>query len=262
MLARPSEHRSHTNMKKKRHPKSVAERVDLREQTFNGRESGPIDRVQLPVENITTLHGIVLDLDLGLLRADGPAPLDLSGPEEYARATLLPMLSRHPALRGAEVRDTGRNLHTIVWLDPPIEFQDDGQRRRWAGIVRAVQAALPIDPDQPGITALTRPVGSVNGKTGREVRVLRPGTPVPADEVLRLYDRLARSPFRTVMEILLGSDRVSPCPCCRAEGSSLAALDREGRCYGSCGRVRLERLYDAYLIPRTPASKEDAHGVG
>jgi hypothetical protein len=248
-------------MKKASSNNSPAGPIDLREQPYNAREVGPVDRVQLPVENITSLHGIIFDIDRDHFRDVERAQRELSSPKPFALRTLVPMLDRHPALRGAEVRDTGRNLHAIVWFDEPVVFVDDGLRRRWAGHVRVVQAALPIDPDQPGITALTRPVGSVNGKTGRTVGIIRPGTPVPAAEVLGLYDQLARSPFRTVMGILLGAGRVSPCPICRVEGSSLSALDREGRCYGSCGKVKLERLYDVFLAPRSPASKEGDHAI-
>jgi hypothetical protein len=232
------------------------DQVDRREQPYNGRETGPIQRVQLATDNITELHAIVLDLDLHLIRTDCPVPVTTTGPSEFHKTTLGPMLDRHPALAGAEVRDSGRGVHVIIWFDEPVTFETDGERRRWAGIVEVVQAALPIDPDQPGITTLTRPIGSLNGKTNREVTCLRPGTPVPIAEVLRLYDQMVRSPFRTVMGILLGADRMSPCPVCQAEGTSLSALDQVGRCYGSCGTVKLERLYDLFLAPRTAKGKE------
>jgi hypothetical protein len=232
------------------------DQVDRREQPYNGRETGSIQQVQRATDNITELHGIVFDIDLHLLRTDGPVPVTTTGPGEFHKTTVGPMLDRHPALAGAEVRDSGCGVHVIVWFDDPVIFETDGERRRWAGIVQAVQAALPIDPDQPGITALTRPLGSINGKTGREVTRLRTGTPVPVAEVLRLYDQMLRSPFRTVMGILLGADRVSPCPICGAEGTSLSALDQSGRCYGACGTVKLERLYDLFLAPRTAKGKE------
>jgi hypothetical protein len=232
------------------------DQIDRREQPYNGRETGPITRVQLSTDNITTLHGIVYDIDLHLLRPDGPMPGANTSPKQFFRKTLGPILDRHPALAGAEVRDTGRNVHVITWLDVPCVFGTDGERRRWAGIVQVVQAALPIDPDQPGITALTRPIGSINSKTGRRVELLRPGKPVPVAEVLRLYDQMARCPFRTVMGILLGGDRVSPCPVCRVEETSLSALDHVGRCCGSCGKVKLDQVYDLFLIPRAATGKE------
>ena len=90
----------------------------------------------------------------------------------------------------------------------------DGERRRWAGVVRAVQAVLPTDPDAPGITALTRPVGSFNGKNGEEVRLLQAGRGVTPVEVNALFDQLRSRPFKTVAGILFGSDKVTPCPVC------------------------------------------------
>jgi hypothetical protein len=249
-------------MEESRPDKPTGDQVDLREQLYNAREVGPIDRVQLPLENITEIHAIGFDLDLELYRPDsliGPA---LGSPAEFAEQSLVPMLARHPALRGAEVRDTGRNLHAIIWFDQPVVFQYDGIRRRWAGYVKVIQAALPIDPDMPGITALTRPVGSINGKTGRPVATLRAGTPVPVADVLALYDQMVRAPFRTVMGIIFGAERVSPCPVCGVAGSSLSALDREGRCYGNCGKVKIDRLYDTILAPRAIAAKEGGHAVG
>ena len=248
-------------MKKSSSSKRAASCIDAREQPYNSRETGPIDRVQLPVENITVLHGIVLDVDLDLYRPDGPTPLDLSSPRAFADSTLIPMLDRHAALRGAEVRDSGRNIHVIVWLAEPVVLADDGTRRRWAGMVKVIQASLPIDPDMPGITALTRPVGSINSRTNRPVAILRPGTPVPASELLKLHDQMTRTPFQAVMGILFGPDRVSPCPICRAAGSSLAALPRHGQCYGSCGKVKLERLYDVFLAPRALITVECADAI-
>jgi hypothetical protein len=144
-------------------------------------------------------------------------------------------------------------MHVLIWFAEPLVFATDGQRRRWAGIVQAVQAVLPIDPDQPGITALTRPLGSVNGKNGATVTRLKEGKPVPAERVEDLFDRLRRAPFRTVMRVLLGTERVAPCPVCRADGTSLAAMDYAGRCYGACGTVKLGRLYEVFLVPRKPA---------
>ncbi len=233
--------------------------VDLREQLFNGRETGPIGSVSLPELNITSLHAIGFDLDLNLFRADGPVSLSLGSVEEFAEQTLKPMLARHPALGGAEIRDTGRNVHAIIWFDEPVIFATDADRQRWKGIVEVIQSTLPIDPDMPGLTNLTRPIDSINGKTRRSVRTLHAGTPVPVSEVLKLYDQLVRAPFRTIAGILFGSCRISPCPCCGDAATTLTALDRHGRCYGSCGKVQLERLYEAFLAPRAIAGKEVEH---
>jgi hypothetical protein len=227
------------------------ERVDLREQLFNGRAVGPIERVQLAAVNITTLHGVLYDIDPGIFVQS----VDGEQHGAFYERVLRPMLDRHPVLAAAEVRNSGRGLHVIPWFADPVVIDSDGERRRWEGAIKVLQAALPVDPDQPGLTALTRPIGSINSKTGRAVSVLRPGTPVPVADVLGLFDQMVRAPFRTVMHILLGGDRVMPCPVCRTEGTSLTALDHVGRCYGSCGKVKVDQLYDLFLAPRKPVAK-------
>jgi hypothetical protein len=116
--------------------------------------------------------------------------------------------------------------------------------------VRALQAVLPTDPDAPGITATTRALGSINSKNGMKVTRLHRGKPVAIQAVLDFFQQLRSSPIKTVMEILFGTDRVRPCPVCGDEDSTLAALDRVGTCYGSCGKVELARLYDVFLDPR------------
>jgi hypothetical protein len=236
--------------------------VDWRKQLFNHVETGPIELVQLPAEAITRLHGILFDLDPSILRPELASGALMLDPEALFGQVVRPWLERHPALKDAEVVCSGRGLHVIPWLDRPVEFTTDGERRKWAGIVRAVQAVLPTDPDAPGITALTRPVGSVNAKNGAVVRRLKNGHPVSVDAILDLFAQMRIRPFRTVMRLLFGDERVAPCPVCRTECTSLAGLDRHGRCYGSCGTVPLFRLYDVFLLSRPPTAKQggDAHG--
>ena len=230
-------------------------RTDLREQLFNDREIGPIEQVQLPEEAITTLHAVLFDLDTPNFRSDRPGLVQASSARKLYTNTIRPMLTRHPALAGARVLDTGRGLHVVVVFDQPVRFETERERERFSGIIEVVQAALPIDPHQPGITALSRPVGSVNSKTDRPVKLLKEATPVPIAEVLRLYDQMDKAPFRTVTEILLGALRLSPCPICRADGSSLSALDRVGQCY-VCGTINLDQIYDIFLRPRSPQGKD------
>jgi hypothetical protein len=233
------------------------DRIDLREQLFNNREIGPIDQVQLPLLNITQLWGVMYDLDPPIFLPGPLTPGADSGPEAFFERTVAGWLSRHPVLEAAEVRDTGRGLHLIIRFEEPVVFRSDGEREPWSGVVAVVQAILPIDPDQPGITAVTRPIGSINSKTGREVRSLKPGKPVPVVQVERLYDQMVQAPFRTVMGVLLGAGRVSPCPICQTHGSILSALEHVGQCYGSCGKVKLERIYDLFLAPRIAKEGED-----
>jgi len=122
-------------------------------------------------------------------------------------------------------------------------------------IIQVVQAALPVDPQAPGITATTRVIGSTNGKNGARVVRLRRGQPVEVDDVLGLYETMLSAPFKTVMTILTGTDRISPCPFCSKPESTLSALDFVGNCY-TCGRVTLNQLYDLVFRPHKPTPKK------
>ena len=124
-------------------------REDTREQLFNKRETGPAKAIQLPTEAITSLHGILLDVDCKLFRSDGPIPGLERSPRSLFRKGVAEWISRDPALASAEVRATGGGVHVIIWLDPSIEFQTDQDRDRWIAMVKVLQASLPTDPDAP-----------------------------------------------------------------------------------------------------------------
>jgi hypothetical protein len=194
---------------------------------------------------------MLIDLDLRLLR---PAIVDehlqSGGPEAVYQNVISPWLERSPILRQAEVRLSGGGYHIIVRLSPAVQFADENERDRWGRYVRLLQCLLPSDPDCPGITALTRPVGSVNGKNGLTVRQLRTGEPVAPEEVIRYLDEARRAPFRTIADILFGSRKITPCPICGSTDSRLDVLDHIGICYGGCGRVRLFSLFDLFLKSR------------
>lgn len=231
------------------------DKKDLRKQLCNDRKVGPIAKVQLPTEMIARLWGILFDIDPDLFRKK-TIPADVrADPRRFYHEIVRLWLARHPALQDAEVRLSGRGLHIIIWFTEPVEFSSEADRQRWAGIVRAVQAVLPTDPDCPGITATTRALGSINSKNNAVVEQLAAGKPVEAKVVLELFEQLHRRPFRIIMAILLGSERCKPCPVCGEDGSNLSALDFVGRCYG-CGKVPLSALYDVFLRPR-PALKKD-----
>jgi hypothetical protein len=234
----------------------LEDRLDLREQLYNEREIGAYPAVQLIAEQVARLHGFFYDIDLRLLRPGPLAPGLEAGPAAYYEQTARHWLARHPVLADAEVRNSGGGLHIIPWLAEPVAVNTDGRRRRWDGIVRAVQAVLPVDPHQPGIAGLTRPIGSINSKHDAVVERLQEGQPVPVEGVEHLFEEMSRSPFRTVMTVLLGAERIRPCPVCERAGTTLSAADRVGFCYGSCGKVPLARLYDLFLAPRPATSKE------
>jgi hypothetical protein len=226
------------------------EAVDFRESLVNDRLSGIISDVSIPQDMITTLHGIMLDFDPdlydpALLPADaGQSPL------AFYERLLKPILEHHPVYGAAEVRDTGRGLHAIIWLDPPVVFKSEGDRQRWSSAVKVLQKVVPSDPHAPGITAMTRPVGSLNGKTGRQVTVLKKGHPVPQSDVLKLVEGIRAAPFEMVAKILFG-ERTSPCPVCRKTGTRLGVFKTNGLCYGGCGKVPPSSLLDVFFAQKT-----------
>jgi hypothetical protein len=248
----------------KRNQRSARDRVkaDLREQLFNEGEVGVIEEIQVSTERITAIRGILFDLDPQLYRT-GPFTCGLSeDPEILYEHVIRLWLDRHPVLRNCEVRLSGTGLHAILWFENPVPLTTAGQRGRWAGIVKVVQASLPIDPDQPGITATTRALGSTNSKNGAKVRRIRKGKPVTADDVLGLFNDMCAAPFRTVLTVLAGTGSVTPCPICGHQDTELKAQEYLGFCYGSCGKVKLEALYDSVLAPRPnnpPKKQETGH---
>jgi hypothetical protein len=222
--------------------------VDAREQLVNDGKIGRITDVSVPLEMITSLQGILLDVDpLRYRREVAPIRQD---PRKFYERTLSKMLARHPVLSKAEVRVSGQGLHVIVRLRDPVEFESDADRQRWAGMVKTIQRLLPTDPDCPGISALTRPIGSVNSKNGAVVRLLRKGQPVPVEEIIALFKETRSRPFRTIAQLLFGQEHITPCPVCALADSRLNVLDHKGSCYGHCGTVRISQLFDVFLKPR------------
>ena len=53
-----------------------------------------------------------------------------------------------------------------------------------------------------------------------------------------------------------GKRKLSPCPVCNKETSTLSALGGIGHCYGNCGKVKLEQLFDLVFAPRDKPGKE------
>jgi hypothetical protein len=225
---------------------------DLREQLVNGRGQGTFAEVQLPLERVTTLHGILLDLDPKLYRPGNPYFPPADDPRKFFE-NIAPVLDRHPLACSAQVRMTGTGLHALVLLEPPVELHSEAEQNKWASYVRVVQGTLPTDTNAPGITAVTRPVGSTNSKNGAVVEVLREGRPVTPEAVEEFVKRVCEVPFKEVAEVLCGGASVTPCPVCKANGSRLDALDQVGMCYGRCGKVSLEKVLDCVYAPQLPA---------
>ena len=238
--------------------KATDDLIDLREQLWNEGLTGPAGLIQVPTERITRLRGILLDLDPAKLIAENPWFPPADDPLQF-HANIKPVLQRHPLARHAEIRLSGTGLHGILRLDPPVELTSAAEQKWWAKLVRAVQCSLPVDPNAPGITALTRAVGSINSKNGAVVEVLEPGEPIDPACVIEFVEGLARAPFKTVAMILLGSEHLQPCPICRRDGTHLDVLDRAGKCYGHCGNVTLARVLDTIYRPIEPAQTAGSH---
>jgi hypothetical protein len=230
--------------------------LDLREALFNEGATGAAGRIQVPAERVTRLRGLMVDLDPGELVPGNPLFPPADDPAEFLRLNRA-VLDRHPLARDAEVRSSGTGLHLILWFEPAVELTGAGEQRRWDRLIRLTQATLPSDPNAPAITALTRPVGSINSRSGARVATLRPGSPIDPQRVVEFAERVRAAPFRVVADILLGGERRTPCPVCSVARSALVALDRVGKCYG-CGTVGLAAVYEAILAPEV----EDAVGDG
>jgi hypothetical protein len=236
-------------------PPGKAGQVDWREQTFNGGLAGTIEQVSTQADLITKLRMVMVDIDPKYL---APALYQTGkGSDAWClyEHTVKHWLNRHPLWTNAEVRHSGTGLHVLLHLEPFVEFESSINRDRWAAIVRALQNTLPSDPNAPCLTALTRPVDSTNSKSNRRVTQLRAGTPVSPTALLDFVDQLRLRPFATIAYILYGTDRIAPCPICKMDGNTLAALDRVGRCYARCGMVKLAQLFGTFMS--VPSAQEE-----
>jgi hypothetical protein len=225
---------------------SPQSQVDLREALYNDRAVGPVTQIALPREAVTKLHGLVVDLDANVLK-DNPWFPPAATAEEFL-AAVQPVLNRHPILRNAEIRFTGRWLHAIIMFREPVELRSAADQNRWNGIHRVLKASVPSDPAAPSLIAMTRPVGSINSKTGFAVNTLKPGEPIDAVLLQDWIAEVRNKPFETVALILFGQRRVSPCPYCLSEGSYLDLGELMGFCYGPCRRVRIKRLSEPFMF--------------
>jgi hypothetical protein len=231
--------------------------VDLREQLVNDGAIGPIEQVSLSVSLITRINGILFDIDPGLFQSSTLIPEPNVKPGEFFKRYVAQWLDRHPVLKKAEVRLSGTGLHVLLWLDQPIELKDELDRKRWAARVEVIQSALPIDPNQPGINGMTRPVGSINGKNDAEVTCLREGHKVSQDELRALVDDILRQPFKGMIQTLAGSERCE-CPLCQED--ELGASDQIGRCY-TCGKVTRDKLLGAIYAKKNGKNKGVHHAA-
>src|SRR5262249_10770925 len=157
----------------------------------------------------------------------------------------------------AEVRHTGRWLHALVLFRDGVDLHSANDQRRWVSIHRALKGSVPSDPAAPALIALTRPVGSVNGKTGGVVKTIKEGSPIDASTLLGGLEEVRKRPFETLGEILFGEKRVAPCPYCAADGSHLDVGELVGFCYGPCRRIPLKQLHQPFLKDTKVAGEKE-----
>ncbi len=242
-------------------------RDDQREALFNSGAVGNFREVMVLQYEVTQICGILFDIDSDCLRVGkiiDEMPADgVKLYERYVRS----WLENHPLLSKAEVRFSGRGVHCILHFATPVEIKSDRRREQWDTVIRAVQRSLPSDPEAPSLLAMTRPLGSVNSKTGRQVELIKEGEPVTEQEVLHFAEDLTRRGFATVTQILFGATTVSPCPfCCKVDSTLHAAaplyrtndpgVTNRGTCYG-CGKVTLTKLVDLVLKGREEVAVDD-----
>jgi hypothetical protein len=231
--------------------------VDVRERLFNGGECDPKwQEVSRTIEEVTYLRGILFDIDPCLYQPSCLVSDPGASAADFYRDTVADWLQRIPILQKAEVRCSGRGLHVILWLDQPINFVDDLDRERWAARVPVIQSLLPIDPNQPGINAMTRKLGSVNSKNQGVVTQLKKGVGVTAAELLGVIEDIRTKPFKTLAGVLLGNDKGVVCPLCNDK--PLDVQDRIGRCY-ACKRVSAAQLLKLVFADKDAKAREVAH---
>lgn len=243
-------------------PAVSAGEQDERESLVNDCPRGPANLITPRVEEVSSIHGFVNDLDCGILDAAVVGEVSTTSPQALYDEHVRLWLDRDPVLRKAEVRDTGHGLHTVLRLADPIICAAD-EARIWDEIALGICNALPGDPKLHGIIALTRPIGAMNTKREPHatVRQLRPGELVTRAEILDLNHRVTEQPSRLWMRLFFGGERAAPCPLCRGNGTSLGLAGKwQCRCY-ECGRVDAAALvYRFYSPDFLKKFKEDRNG--
>ena len=220
-------------------PRSTGPYVpDRREALFNEGAVGEITEVQRSKSEVTSIKGIMLDLDPHLINPDflPSTPTKIQFAQHVER-----WCQNHPTLAKAEIRMTGSGVHVLLWPDTPIVLNSTADQDRWDGVIKTIQGCLPTDPAQPGITACTRPIDSINSKNSASVQRATEGKKVTEKELLDLADQMIEEPVKTFCLIVFGSDSISPCPICSAKESKFTAYKHVGKCY-ECKSINLQKL--------------------
>lgn len=228
---------------------------DERETLCNSSLTGPANNIQYTLEEIVELRGVMVDVDPKYLSASLPWGLALVDPRRLWLGHVQNGLAAVGLLEFAEARLSGTGLHILIWFAEAVPLTSARDRQVWDARIRVLQSLLLGDPHSPGITALTRPVGSINSKNQALVETIHAGQPIAAEQFAIIVDQLAAEPARTVIQYVYGTDRVTPCPYCGGEGTTCSALSRNTLSYGCCGKRDMSDLYR--LAHATNVARDD-----
>lgn len=235
--------------------------LDVRESLVNDQRCGPAHAIAFPLNQVSAIHKIMIDLDCKLLNPDVVGEDAVESAEVLYKKHVQLWLDRDDVLAKAEVRDTGGGLHVLLRLDAPILCVGN-EAQHWDRIVRLVRNVFPGDPHVNGVLAMTRPVGAINSKYDppREVRRLRDGVAITRSDLLRLARSINEDPSHLWMRLFFDNHRVSPCPLC-AKGESLGIAGKwQCKCY-ECGRVDASALVYRFFSPTfLKMKKGDSNG--
>lgn len=255
------------------------DRNDDRETLCNAALMGPARDIQYAAEEIVELRCVMIDLDPRYLSTSLPWGDSLGDPRRLWHEHLRPGLTLIGLAEWCEARLSGTGLHLIISFSTPVSIDSNRDRQVWDARIRVLQSLLLGDPHSPGITALTRPVGSINTKNQALVETIHAGQLITAEQFAIVVDQLAAEPARTVMQYVYGTDRVTPCPYCGGDGTTCSALSRNTLSYGCCAKRDISDLFrlthttnatcddlgDAQLKRLQEASRvlrDRQHGVG
>ncbi len=216
---------------------------DNRETLCNARITGHAQIIQYKLEEIVELRGVMVDVDPQYLSTTLPWGHALGDPRSLWIEHIQKGLAAIGLVEFIEARMSGTGLHLVIWFDMPVPLASQRDREIWDARIRLLQSLLLGDPQSPGITALTRPVGSRNSKSQVEVETIHAGRPITAEQFAIIVDQLAAEPARTVIRYVYGSDRVTPCPYCGVVDTTCSALYRNTTSYNCCGKRDLLNLF-------------------
>lgn len=228
---------------------------DERETLCNVPRTGSASQIQYSAQEIDSIRGVMVDLD--------PAYLGQRHPGATAREDLNQLWTNHirPGLAAlgladhCEARISGTGLHLLFWLDLPVQIEQPRDITLWDARIRVLQTMLLGDPQAPSITALTRPVGSINSKRGILVTQLQTGTPITADALSDIIDGFRERPAAALLLYAFGTENVEPCPFCAGAETTCRGLSNGTNSYGCCGQRRLKDVWKLLMQGETGNGK-------